>query len=192
MHDATDEFLLGLAGIAATLVGTFIVAVFFYLDSALHRTRGRDDSAADQYMRAGARWVLIAYSLPMTVALALAGAEPIWSTVAFLVCAAALVVATIDTSRRISKKGAARRSVALAANEVLTSLAVVAVVVLPWALGGWSPSSGEFVPSLLISLAVGFTSTATVTMSLFDGEEESASALHSAEEPTQRSARSHH
>ncbi|MCO1660800.1 hypothetical protein [Pseudonocardia humida] len=51
----TDEFLLAIAGIAATLVGTFIVAVFSYLDSALHRSRGAAGSTPDQYMRAGTR-----------------------------------------------------------------------------------------------------------------------------------------
>lgn len=170
MREATDEFLLGLAGIAATLVGTFIVAVFFYLDSALHRARGGAGSPADHYMRAGTRWVLIAYSLPLTVALALAGAPPIWAVVAFLACAGALVVATVDTSRRIAKRGATRRSLALVANEILTTFAVVVLLVLPWALGGWIPSSGDFVPSLLLALAIGFTSTTTVIMSVFDAE----------------------
>ena len=170
MREPTDEFLLAIAGIAATLVGTFIVAVFFYLDSALHRARGAAGSTADQYMRAGARWVLITYSLPLIVALALVGGGPVWAAVTFLGFAAALVVATVDTSRRITKRGATRRSLALAANEILTSLAVVVLVVLPWILGGWVPSPGDFVPSLLLSLAIGFTSTTTVTMSVFDAE----------------------
>lgn len=187
VREVTDEFLLALAGIAATLVGTFIVAVFFYLDSALHRARGAAGSAADQYMRAGARWVLIAYSLPLIVALALVGAEPVWAAVAFLVFAAALVVATVDTSRRIAKRGATRRSLALAANEILTSLAVVALVVLPWILGDWIPSPSDFVPSLLLALAIGFISTATVTMSVFDAEEMPAPAPEPAE-PSRRSA----
>lgn len=110
MREVTDEFLLALAGIAATLVGTFIVAVFFYLDSALHRSRGAAGSTPDQYMRAGTRWVLIAYSLPLIVALALVGAEPVWAAVAFSVFAAALVVATVDTTRRIVKRGATGKS----------------------------------------------------------------------------------
>ncbi|WP_407317999.1 hypothetical protein UQW22_15615 [Isoptericola halotolerans] len=174
--EVTDEFLLGLAGIAATLVGTFIVAVFFYLDSALHRSRGAAGSAPDQYMRAGARWVLIAYSLPLFVALALAGAEPVWGAVAFLVFVAALVVATVDTTRRIVKKGATRKSPALAANEICTSLAVAALAVLPWVLGGWIPSPSDFVPSMLLALAIGFTSTAMVIMSVFDAARLSAPA----------------
>jgi hypothetical protein len=176
VREVTDEFLLGLAGIAATLVGTFIVAVFFYLDSALHRSRGAAGSTSDQYMRAGTRWVLIAYGLPLVVALALVGAEPVWATVAFLVFAAALVVATVDTTRRIVKKGANMKSPALAANEVLTSLAVVVLAVLPWIHGGWIPSPSDFVPSLLLALAIGFTSTATVIMSVFDAERVSTPA----------------
>src|SRR5690606_10394434 len=126
------------------LVGTFIVAVFFYLDSALHRSRG----APDQYMRAGTRWVLIAYGLPLLVAVVLAGAGPGWATVAFIVCAAVLVGATVDTTRRITKKGATGESRALAANEVVTSLAVLILAVLPWILGGWTPERSDFVPSL--------------------------------------------
>lgn len=172
-REVTDEVLLGLAGIAATLVGTFIVAVFFYLDSVLHRSRGAAGSAPDKYMRAGARWVLIAYSLPLVVPLALVGAEPVWAHVAFLACAAALVLATVDTTRRILKRGATRRSPALAANEAWTSVAVVVLVVLPWILGGATPSRSDFVPSLLLALAIGFTSTATVIMSVFDAERRS-------------------
>lgn len=187
--EVTDEVLLGLAGIAATLVGTFIVAVFFYLDSALHRSRDVGRSTSGQYMRAGTRWVLIAYSLPLFVALALVGAEPFWATVAFLVCTAALVVATVDTTRRIVKKGAARRSPALAANEICTSLAVVPLAVLPWILGGWTPSPGDFVPSLLLALAIGFTSTATVIMSVFDAGSMPAPAPDPAAPPRRSATR---
>src|SRR3546814_17322545 len=79
-------------------------------------------------MRAGARWVLLAYSLPLIVALALVGAEPIWAVGAFLAFAGALAVATVDTSRRIAKRGAARRSLALAVKEILTTLAVLTLV----------------------------------------------------------------
>lgn len=176
MREVTDEFLLALAGIAATLVGTFIVAVFFYLDSALHRSGDAAGSPPDQYMRAGTRWVLIAYGLPLFVAIALVGVEPVWAAVTFLVFAAALVTATVDTTRRTARKGATRKSAALAANEICTSIVVVALAVLPWILGGSIPSPGDFVPSLLLALAIGFTSTAAVIMSVFDAEGMSAPA----------------
>ncbi|TDE37658.1 hypothetical protein [Actinomadura sp. 6K520] len=67
-------------------------------------------------------------------------------------------------------EGATRKSPALAANEICTSLAVVALAVLSWILGGWIPSRSDFVPSLLLALAIGFTSTAAVIMSVFDAE----------------------
>lgn len=137
-------------------------------------------------MRAGTRWVLIAYSLPLIVALALVGAEPVWAVVAFFVLAATLAGATVDTTRRIVKRGATGKSSALA-NEILTSLAVVALAVLPWILGGGIPSRTDFVPSLLLALAIGFTSTATVIMSVFDAEEMPAPAPEPAA-PSRRSA----
>lgn len=96
------EVLLGLAGIAATLVGTFIVAAFFYLDSSLHRSRDVGSSTSDQYMRAGTRWVFIAYSLPLFFALALVGTEPFWAAVAFLVCAAAHLWSPLSTPPVVS------------------------------------------------------------------------------------------
>jgi len=174
MGEVSDEFLLAIAGIAATLVGTFIVAVFFYLDSALHRSRGAAGSPLDQYMRAGTRWVLIAYSLPLFVTLALVGADPVWAAVTFVAVAAALMVATVDTTRRIAKKGAKSKSGTLAANEICTSLVVVALAILPWIHGGWIPSRAEYVASLLLALAIGFTSTSAVIMSVFDAERLSA------------------
>jgi hypothetical protein len=50
----------------------------------------------------------------------------------------------------------------------MTSAAVLAAIILPWALGGWMPEPAEFVPSLLLILASGFASTAAVVMTLFD------------------------
>ena len=161
------EFLLGLAGVSATLVGTFLVGVFFYIDTDLHR-RLATSEAADMYLRSGFRWVFIAYSLPVMVPLALAALDPLWGTLVFIVLGAVLVLASVDTGRRILMEGGSGMSRALVINEWLTSAAVVVIVVLPWVLGGWIPSPSAFVPSLLIALAVGFTSTAAVVMALFD------------------------
>jgi hypothetical protein len=160
-------FLLGLAGVSATLVGTFLVGVFFYIDTDLHR-RLATSEAADMYLRSGFRWVFIAYSLPVMVPLALAALDPLWGALVFIVLGAVLVLASVDTGRRILKEGGSGMSRALMINEWLTSAAVVVIVVLPWVLGGWVPAPSAFVPSLLIALAVGFTSTAAVVMALFD------------------------
>ena len=161
------EFLLGLAGVSATLVGTFLVGVFFYIDTDLHR-RLATSEAADMYLRSGFRWVFIAYSLPVMVPLALAALDPLWGALVFIVLGAVLVLASVDTGRRILVEGGSGMSRALMINEWLTSAAAVVIVVLPWVLGGWVPSPDAYVPSLLIALAAGFTSTAAVVMALFD------------------------
>jgi hypothetical protein len=161
------EFLLGLAGVSATLVGTFLVGVFFYIDSDLHRRLAASE-AADRYLRSGFRWVFIAYSLPVMVPLALASMDPLWGTLVFIVLGAILVLASIDTGRRILMEGGSGMSRARVINEWLTSAAVVVIVVLPWVLGGWVPPPSAFVPSLLLALATGFTSTASLVMSQFD------------------------
>src|SRR3546814_14767431 len=101
-------------------------------------------------MRAGARWVLLAYSLPLIVALALVGAEPIWAVGAFLAFAGALAVATVDTSRRIAKRGAARRSLPLAVHEILTPLARVPLVLLPSVPRRCLPPSSHLSPPPLL------------------------------------------
>ncbi|PMZ12151.1 hypothetical protein C1Y08_30660, partial [Pseudomonas sp. FW306-02-F02-AA] len=64
---------------------------------------------------------------------------------------------------------------------------VVAMAVLPWILGGWMPTPSDFVPSLLLALTIGFTSTATVIMSVFDAEKTSTPTSESAA-PTLRPA----
>lgn len=68
MRVGEGDFLLGLAGVSATLLGTFIVGVFFYIESGLHR-RLSGSIAAHRYLRSGMRWVFAAYSLPLLVAL---------------------------------------------------------------------------------------------------------------------------
>lgn len=68
MRVGEGDFLLGLAGVSATLLGTFIVGVFFYIESGLHR-RLSGSIAADRFLRSGMRWVFAAYSLPLLVAI---------------------------------------------------------------------------------------------------------------------------
>ena len=164
MRAGVDEFLLGLAGISATLIGTFIVGVFFYIDSDLHRRRSASE-AEDLYFRSGMRWIFTAYSLPLLAPLALVALEPVWGALVFIALAAMLVMASIDTGRRIVKVGASK---AIAVNEWLTSAAVAVALVLPWVLGGWVPPASAFIPSLLLVLASGFASTAALVVAEFD------------------------
>lgn len=173
MRDASEALLLSMAGISGTLLGTFTLGVFFYLNSSLHSERG-PGAAADRYMRSGARWVFAAYSLPLLVPVVLVGMGPGWGAASFALLGAALVAATVDTSRRIMARGATHMSPSVAVNEIATTVLVLLLVVLPWAAGGWLPPPSAFVPSLLLALVAAFTSTATVVMYTFDRAEDEA------------------
>ena len=162
-----NELLLGVSGVAATLIGTFIVGVFFYIDTDLHRRLMASD-AADRYLRSGVRWVFVVYSVPLFVPLTLAAFEPIWGAAAFIVLGAILLLSTVDTGRRILKNGGMGVSSALAVNQWICTAGVVVLVALPWVIGGWVPPATAFIPSMILATAIGFTSTAALIMTQFD------------------------
>ena len=91
-----------------------------------------------------------------------------WGAVTFGLLGVLLVAMTIDCVRRILAKGASASSRALVVNQGLTSIVLVLALILPWVLGGWAPPPGAFVPSLLLLLASGFSSTAAIMMAQFD------------------------
>ena len=97
-------------------MGTFIVGVFFYIESGLHR-RLSGSIAADRYLRSGKRWVFAAYSLPLLVALVLAALDPIWGALTFIILGLVLVLTSIDTGRRILMQGGSGLSRAPLINE---------------------------------------------------------------------------
>ena len=162
-----NEFLLGVAGIAATLIGTFIVGVFFYLDTDLHRRMMTSD-AADRYLRSGVRWVFLIYALPLFVSLALAAFEPIWGAAIFIAMSVIVVLSSVDTGRQMLMRGASGNSTALLINQWTSTAAVIVLVALPWIIGGWVPPAPAFIPSILLTLAAGFASTAALIMAQFD------------------------
>ena len=84
MSGTDDDFLLGLAGVSGTMLGTFIVGVFFYIDSEMHRRLAASE-AADRYLRSSVRWVFTAYSIPLLVPLVLASLDPLWGALSFIV-----------------------------------------------------------------------------------------------------------
>lgn len=168
MRMSVYEFLLATAGVSATLIGTFIVGVFFYIDTDMHRRLMASD-AADRYLRSGIRWVFVIYALPLFVSLALAAFESIWGTVTFIILSAVLVLSTVDTGWRMLMHGGSGNSTALLVNQWTSTAAVVVLVALPWILGGWVPPASAFVPSVLLAFAAGFSSTAALIMAQFDG-----------------------
>ncbi len=183
-----NEFLLGVSGVAATLIGTFIVGVFFYIDTDLHRMLMSSD-AADRYLRSGIRWVFVVYSLPLFLPLALAAFQPIWGTALFIALSVALLLSTVDTGRRILKNRGMGVSTSLVVNQWLCTAGVVVLVALPWVIGGLTPTAQAFIPSTLIAIAIGFTSTAALIMTQFDSTAamvaESDSDVRASGAPTQ-------
>lgn len=167
MQDIDQAFLLGLAGVAGTLLGTFVVGVFFYIDSEMHM-RLAVSEAADRYQRSSIRWVFTAYSIALFVPLVLASLPPVWSAVTFGVLGVLLIAMTVDCVRRILAKGASASSRTLVVNQCVTAVVVVVALILPWTLGGVVPSPGAFVPSLLLLLASGFVSSVALMMAQFD------------------------
>lgn len=168
MHVDIGEFLLAVSGVSATLLGTFIVGVFFYLDLAQYRSATSRTTPIDRYMRAAVRWVFIAYSIPLLLPLVLVFAEPIWGALTFVVLTTMLLASTVGTFRLILTQGGAGSSVPLILNEWITTVAVLGAFILPWLIAGWAPSPSAFIPSLVIMIAASFASTAVLVISEFD------------------------
>jgi hypothetical protein len=53
-------------------------------------------------------------------------------------------------------------------NEVLGSVAVLILVVLPWALGGFHPTREDLTRAILLSFGSGFLSVSALVLSVFD------------------------
>lgn len=127
-----------------------------------------ESDTADRYLRSGVRWVFVVYGLALFASLAFAALDTIWAAAIFIALSAILAISTVDTGRRMLMEGGSGNSIALLINQWTSTAAVIVLIALPWILGGWAPSTSAFVPSILIALAAGFTSTAALIMSQFD------------------------
>jgi hypothetical protein len=167
MRPVTDELLLGIAGVAATVSGLFFVGVFFYLEFGLRSERGGGRAADQRYMRAGTRIVMVLFAMVLLLSLALVAFDLSWCRVLFVVMSVILVATNIETAVRF-------RSVRLAGtrtmlfNEIAGSVGVLAVVVLPWALGGLRPSREDLTLATLIALGTALLSVGAIALSAFD------------------------
>lgn len=94
--------------------------------------------------------------------------EPVWSTILFAVMGVVLVAANLDTAARMRDVRKETGSVALLANEVVRTVGVVAIVLLPWVLGGFDPSREDLTRAILIAFGTAFLSLVTLLLSVFD------------------------
>lgn len=179
MIDISD-FYVNLAGVSGTLLGTFMVGAFFYLDSEMHR-RAVAGPVDDLYVRSGVRWALLAYSLPVFVSLTLSSLDPGYGLGVFAALSVLLLAATVATARRMLVLDTTGASRPLLVNEWVTTAAVPVIVVLPWLRGDTLvPPADAYVASLLLSLLIAFSSTAALVLAEFDssmGAETSPQAI---------------
>ena len=167
MRPVSDGFLLSVAEISATLIGLLLVGVFFYVETGLRRL-GPARDAATSYLRAGARIVLVLYGMTLALSLSLVALESIWATVFFAVLSLVLLAANVTTSLRIRALAKLTRSTAVLVNDVVSSAGILALVVIPWVLGGLRPTREDLTWAILMSLATGFLCTCTLVLSVFD------------------------
>jgi len=167
---AVSDFYVNLAGVSGTLLGTFVIAAFFYLDSTMHRD-AVTGALDERYIRAAIRWVFAAYSLPVFVSLTLASLAPVYGLVVFVALSVLLLLATFATARRMLAVASTGASRTLVLNEWFTTAALPVIVALPWILGGrLVPPPDAYVPSLLLCVVIAFSSTAAVIMAEFDSK----------------------
>ena len=167
MRPVSDVFLLSVAEISATLIGLLLVGSFFYVETGLRRL-GRAREAATSYLRAGTRIVLVLYGMTLALSLALVALESIWATVFFAVLSLLLLAANVATSVRIRALAKLTRSSTVLVNDVVSSAGILALVAIPWVLGGLRPTREDLTWAILLSLATGFLCTCTLVLSIFD------------------------
>jgi hypothetical protein len=167
MRQVSDAFLLNVAEVSATLIGLFLVGVFFYVETGFRRlAHGRD--VVKPYFRAGTRIVLLLYALPLFLSLTLVVLGPTWNRVLFLLFSLLLLWANVDTLARIPAFTRATRSAAFLVNEAVGSAAVLAIVTVPWAVGGLDPTREDLTWAILLSLGSGFLSVSALVLSVYD------------------------
>ena len=167
MRPVSNAFLLNMAEVTATLIGLFLVGVFFYVESGFSRI-DRVRAAFEPYLRAGVRITLIVLAIPLALSLSLVALELVWSRILFVILSLMLIVANVDTLRRIGESTRATRSTGLLVNEMVTTLLSLLLLVLPWALGGLHPDRQDLTWAILLAFAAGFLSIMATVLSAFD------------------------
>jgi hypothetical protein len=172
MRPVSDAFLLNVAEVSATLIGLFLVGMFFFVETGFRRL-GRERELLEPYFVASTRIVLILYALPLALSLTLVTLTLGWSRALFALFCLVLVAANVDTLVRMRRVAQVNRSLVLLTNEAIGTFLVVLIVVVPWALGGFHPTREDLTWAILLSLAAGFLSIGAAILAVFEvGSEE--------------------
>jgi hypothetical protein len=167
MRQVSDGFLLQVAEISATLIGLFLVGVFFYVETGLRRLSPDSRAVFVPYFRSATRIVLVLYALPLFLSLTLVALTLGWNRWLFLLLSVVLVTANVSSLARV--RGI--RSPTLVVNELVGTAVVAVLVLLPWALGGLHPTREELTLAILLSFGSGFLSVSALVLSILDAAE---------------------
>jgi hypothetical protein len=167
VRDVSDSFLLNMAEVCATLIGLFLVGVLFFVETGFRRL-GQAREVFEPYLRAGTRIVLLLYALPLSLSLTLVVLGLNWNRVLFAVLSLLLLAANVDSVVRIRGVARVTGSKVLLANELLGTAAVLALVALPWILGGFHPTREDLTWAILLSFASAFVSVGALVLAVFD------------------------
>lgn len=165
MRPVTEGVLMGVAGAAATVIGLFLVGVFFYVEAGLRQPAGPARTALRPYMRAGVRIVMLLFALALFLPLAVALLPVGWALAVYVVLTLSLVAANVETAWRLRRAGGGRT---LVLNEIGGTVGVVLIAVLPWVLGGGRPGREELTLAAVLALAAAFLSVSAMALSAFD------------------------
>jgi hypothetical protein len=167
VRPVSDDFLLNMAEVSATLIGLFLVGVFFYVETDPSRSE-RARTTFDPYLRAGTAITLIVFAIPLLLSLTLVALEPAWSRGLFVLLSILLLAANVQTAVRVRGVASAIGSTTMLVMEVVTTVLTLVLVVLPWALGGLHPTREDLAWAILLSFVAGFISMAATVLSAFD------------------------
>lgn len=163
MGSVSDAFLLEVAGISASLLGFFVVGLFFYVQ------RGIFPHAADHaqgYLKMAARTVIYLYGLAVLLSLSLVVLTSGYVALLYATLSVGLVGSVLQTalaSRRLQSAIGVR-----VMSQVAVWMATTLVVGIPWVLGGLAPSRPDFTWALMVICVFAFLSTVSLMLSTFD------------------------
>lgn len=160
----SDEVLLTLAEIAATLLGLLLVAAFFYLETGLRRVALGPQGK--RFLRATTKLIVVLYSMVLALAVALVVMEGPWVTVVFAVLSAAVLSALIEWAFRARDL---RRVIRVrGVHPILAWPMVLVPLALPWVADGWRLGTEALTWALLLGGVVAFVNTVGLLLVAFD------------------------
>lgn len=168
----SDAFLLQLSGITASLLGFFVVGVFFYVQRGLFP---RAAQVAQQYMQAATRTMIILYGMTLSVSLGLVVLKPSWAAFLYLGVSVVLLWSVVRTSFAISRLHQALQIRVIP--QIPMWLATAACLTAPWVMGGTSPSREQLTVAMLLLGVFAFASSASLVLSSFDISRMESSAV---------------